>query len=418
MVLPLSSSRRRWPASNIPRSVPARRHRIEYNTALVAPAATRAALFDVSQNNAFFPNPIHVIGKDFMMAAVEHPTAAWIPGPILGIETSCDETAASVLAADGAILSNIITSQHAVHRRFGGVVPELASRAHIESIEDVSSEALRQSGLAWADLTGIAVTQGPGLAGALLVGVNYGKALAYILNIPVVGVSHLEGHIASAWLEDPTFPLPCVVLVVSGGHTHLYFKELDGHCRLLGATRDDAAGEAFDKGAQLLGLEYPGGPAIDRLARQGNPDAIAFPRSYLKKGSLDFSFSGLKTALLYTLQAMPEQSRIVHAAHLAASYQEAIVAVLVEKSFAAVRSSGARALAVVGGVSANSRLRTLLQQRAAVEPLHLSLPPLAYCTDNAAMIAAAGRQALRAGLRAPLDIDAQASLASSFAPMI
>jgi tRNA N6-adenosine threonylcarbamoyltransferase len=374
-------------------------------------------LFGPSRINAHFPDPVYVIGKDFMMKAADQPTAIWVPGPTLGIETSCDETAASVLAADGAVLSNIITSQHAVHRRFGGVVPELASRAHIESIEDVSTEALRQSGLAWTDLAGIAVTQGPGLAGALLVGVNYAKALAYTLNIPVVGVSHLEGHIASAWLENPEFPLPCVVLVVSGGHTQLYFKDPDGHCRLLGATRDDAAGEAFDKGAQLLGLEYPGGPAIDRLARQGDPDTVAFPRSYLKKGSLDFSFSGLKTALLYTLQAIPEQSHMVHAADLAASYQEAIVAVLVEKSFTAVRSSGARALAVVGGVSANSRLRALLQQRASVECVQLSLPPLAYCTDNAAMIAAAGRQALRAGIRAPQDIDAQASLASSFAPM-
>jgi N6-L-threonylcarbamoyladenine synthase len=348
------------------------------------------------------------------MTIAEQPTSTWIPGPILGIETSCDETAASVLAADGAVLSNIITSQHAVHQRFGGVVPELASRAHIESIEDVSAEALQQAGLAWTDLAGVAVTQGPGLAGALLVGVNYAKALAYALNIPVVGVSHLEGHIASAWLQDPAFPLPCVVLVVSGGHTHLYYKEPSGHCRLLGATRDDAAGEAFDKGAQLLGLEYPGGPAIDRLARHGNPDTIAFPRSYLKKGSLDFSFSGLKTALLYTLQAMPEQSIAAQAADFAAGYQEAIVAVLVNKAFAAVRSSGARALAVVGGVSANSRLRALLQQRATSENLPLSLPPLTYCTDNAAMIAAAGRQALRAGLRAPLDIDAQASLSCSF----
>ncbi|HJS66877.1 MAG TPA: tRNA (adenosine(37)-N6)-threonylcarbamoyltransferase complex transferase subunit TsaD [Nitrospiraceae bacterium] len=336
-------------------------------------------------------------------------------GPILGIETSCDETAASVLAADGAVLSNIITSQHAVHRRFGGVVPELASRAHIESIEDVASEALQQAGLVWKDLTGIAVTQGPGLAGALLVGVNYAKALAYALNIPVVGVSHLEGHIASAWLQDPAFPLPCVVLVVSGGHTHLYFKEPSGHCRLLGATKDDAAGEAFDKGAQLLGLEYPGGPAIDRLARQGNPGAIVFPRSYLKKGSLNFSFSGLKTSLLYKLQAMNEQYRTAQAANIAAGYQEAIVAVLVKKSFAAVQSSGARALAVVGGVSANSRLRLLLQQRAASENVQLSLPPLAYCTDNAAMIASAGRQALLAGLRASLTIDAHASMASSFA---
>lgn len=350
-----------------------------------------------------------------MTTNVVQPAEAWMPGPILGIETSCDETAASVLAEDGAVLSNIITSQHAVHQRFGGVVPELASRAHIESIEVVSSEALQQAGLTWADLTGIAVTQGPGLAGALLVGVNYGKALAYALNIPMVGVSHLEGHIASAWLQDPAFPLPCVVLVVSGGHTHLYFKEPSGHCRLLGATRDDAAGEAFDKGAQLLGLEYPGGPAIDRLARQGNPGIIAFPRSYLKNGSLDFSFSGLKTALLYKLQAIHEISCASHAADLAAGYQEAIVAVLVDKAFAAVRSSGARALAVVGGVSANSRLRALLQQRATSESLRLSLPLLAYCTDNAAMIAATGGQALRAGFRASLDIDAHASLPPSFA---
>ena len=341
----------------------------------------------------------------------EQSTSTWLPGPILGIETSCDETAASVLAEDGGVLSNIIASQHTVHQRFGGVVPELASRAHIESIEGVSAAAVKQAGLAWTDLTGIAVTQGPGLAGALLVGVNYAKALAYALNIPVVGVSHLEGHIASAWIEDPSFPIPCVVLVVSGGHTHLYYKEGTGHYRLLGATRDDAAGEAFDKGAQLLSLEYPGGPAIDRLARRGNPEAIPFPRSYLKKGSLDFSFSGLKTALLYKLQAMDEQSRAAQAADLAAGYQEAIVTVLVEKAFAAVRSSGTQALAVVGGVSANSRLRTILQQRASSENLRLSLPPLAYCTDNAAMVAAAGKQALRTGLCAGLDIDAQASLA-------
>ncbi|MEQ1791339.1 MAG: tRNA (adenosine(37)-N6)-threonylcarbamoyltransferase complex transferase subunit TsaD, partial [Nitrospiraceae bacterium] len=199
-----------------------------------------------------------------MIATLDQPRNVWIPGPILGIETSCDETAASVLAADGTVLSNIITSQHAVHQRFGGVVPELASRAHIESIEAVSAEALQQAGLVWTDLSGIAVTQGPGLAGALLVGVNYAKALAYALSIPVVGVSHLEGHIASAWLQDPAFPLPCVVLVVSGGHTHLYFRETGGRHRLLGATKDDAAGEAFDKGAQMLGLDYPGGPAIDR----------------------------------------------------------------------------------------------------------------------------------------------------------
>ena len=350
-----------------------------------------------------------------MLTTEQQPVSSWVPGPILGIETSCDETAASVLAADGSVLSNIITSQHDVHQRFGGVVPELASRAHIESVEQISAKALQQAGLAWTDLAGIAVTQGPGLAGALLVGVNYAKALAYALKIPVVGVSHLEGHIASAWLQDPDFPLPCVVLVVSGGHTHLYLKDPLGSCRLLGATKDDAAGEAFDKGAQMLGLEYPGGPAIDRLARQGNPTAIAFPRSQIKKGSLDFSFSGVKTSLLYTVQAMPKQSRLTQSADLAAGYQEAIVTILVEKAFAAVQASDAQALAVVGGVSANSRLRQLLQRRADSENLRLSLPPLNYCTDNAAMIAAAGRQALRTGIRASLDLDAQASMAAPFA---
>ncbi|MGE5711327.1 MAG: tRNA (adenosine(37)-N6)-threonylcarbamoyltransferase complex transferase subunit TsaD [Nitrospira sp.] len=323
----------------------------------------------------------------------------WREGPILGIETSCDETAASVLATDGSVLSNEISSQHAVHQRFGGVVPELASRAHIEMIERVTTAAMKAARLTWNDLTGIAVTHGPGLAGALIVGVNYAKTLAYSLDIPLVGVSHLEGHIASAWLQDSDFPLPCVVLVVSGGHTHLYHKDRDGICQLLGCTRDDAAGEAFDKGAQMLGLGFPGGPALDRIARTGNIRAIRFPKSSLKKGSLEFSFSGLKTALLYKLQAIDETKLERQKADLAAGYQEAIVTVLVEKAFAAVQQIGSRALAVVGGVSANSRLRRLLQERAQAEEIRLSLPPLHFCTDNAAMIAAAGRQALRIGRR-------------------
>ena len=208
---------------------------------------------------------------------------SWQPGPVLGIETSCDETAASVLGTDGAVLSNVMTSQHAVHQRFGGVVPELASRAHVEMIEPVVTTALKDASISWTDLAGIAVTQGPGLAGALIVGVNYAKALAYTLSVPIVGVSHLEGHIASAWLGHPHFPLPCVVLVVSGGHTHLYRKDREGVCQLLGCTRDDAAGEAFDKGAQMLGLGFPGGPALDRLAHSGNPSVIAFPKSSLKR---------------------------------------------------------------------------------------------------------------------------------------
>jgi tRNA N6-adenosine threonylcarbamoyltransferase len=336
--------------------------------------------------------------------------ASWSEGPLLALETSCDETAAAVLAADGSVLSNVISSQHAVHQRFGGVVPELASRAHIEMIERVATSAMDEARLTWKDLAGIAVTQGPGLAGALIVGINYAKTLAYSLDLPLVGISHLEGHIASAWLQNPHFPLPCIVLVVSGGHTHLYQKNHDGTCKLLGCTRDDAAGEAFDKGAQMLGLGFPGGPALDRLAQTGNPRLIRFPKSSLKRGSLEFSFSGLKTALLYKLQAMNQESVDAKKRDLAAGYQEAIVTVLVEKAFTAVRQTGVGALAVVGGVSANSRLRTLLQQRAEAEGIPVSIPPLYFCTDNAAMIAAAGQQALRKGRRTFMDAEALATL--------
>jgi tRNA N6-adenosine threonylcarbamoyltransferase len=340
---------------------------------------------------------------------VSHNTS-WSEGPLLALETSCDETAAAVIATDGSILSNVISSQHAVHQRFGGVVPELASRAHIQMIERVTNAAIDEARLPWKDLAGIAVTQGPGLAGALIVGINYAKTLAYSLGIPLVGISHLEGHIASAWLQNPHFPLPCIVLVVSGGHTHLFRKTDDGMCELLGCTRDDAAGEAFDKGAQMLGLGFPGGPALDRLAQSGNLHSIRFPKSSLKKGSLEFSFSGLKTALLYKLQAMNQESLESKKCDLAAGYQEAIVTVLVEKAFTAVHQTGVRALAVVGGVSANSRLRILLQRQAEAEGIPLSLPPLHFCTDNAAMIASAGRQALRKGRRMFMDAEALATL--------
>ena len=336
---------------------------------------------------------------------------SWIEGPILALETSCDETAASVLAADGSVLSSIVSSQHAVHQRFGGVVPELASRAHIQMIEQVTIAAMAESGLTWKDLSAVAVTQGPGLAGALIVGMNYAKTLAYSLSLPLVGVSHLEGHIASAWLGHPHFPLPCIVLVVSGGHTHLYRKNQDRTCLLLGCTRDDAAGEAFDKGAQMLGLGFPGGPALDRLAQTGHPGAIRFPKSSLKKESLEFSFSGLKTALLYKLQALDQDSFETKRADLAAGYQEAIVSVLVDKAFAAIRQTGVTALAVVGGVSANTRLRALLQQQADAEGIQLSIPPLHYCTDNAAMIAVAGLEALKEGRLASMDAETLATLA-------
>lgn len=331
----------------------------------------------------------------FMTDQAKSPAKAkWQPRPILGIESSCDETAAAVLDRDGLVLSNVISSQMAIHGKFGGVVPELAARAHVDVIDAVVADALVQARLVKKDLGAIAVTRGPGLAGALLVGVNYAKAMSYGLGIPLIGVNHLEGHIASAWLADPAFPLPCIVLVVSGGHTHVYRREPSGQCLLLGRTRDDAAGEAFDKGAQMLGLEFPGGPAIDRLARQGNPEAIPFPRFQQRKSGLEFSFSGLKTSLLYKLRDMDDRKRAQQTADLAAGYQEAIVQVLVSKAFAALVQERLSALAVVGGVSANSRLRGLLSERTERAGIRLALPPMAYCTDNAAMIASAGRHAL------------------------
>lgn len=327
--------------------------------------------------------------------------------PVLGIESSCDETAAAVLAHDGSVLSNVVASQTIVHAKFGGVVPELAARAHVSQINGVVMEALHQARVSMHDLGAIAVTTGPGLAGALLVGVNYAKALSYGLGISLIGVNHLEGHIASAWLGDPTFPLPCVVLVVSGGHTHLYRKGQTGEDLLLGCTRDDAAGEAFDKGAQMLGLEFPGGPSIDRLAQQGDADAIPFPRFHQRKTSLEFSFSGLKTSLLYTLRKMDDDTRAKKLADLAAGYQEAIVQVLVTKAFAALTHTGLSALAVVGGVSANSRLRSLLAERAEREGIRLAVPPSVYSTDNAAMIALAGRQRLMTNPQAGCPVDSQ-----------
>ncbi len=332
----------------------------------------------------------------------------WTPGPILGIESSCDETAAAVLDRDGRILSNVVSSQQSVHAKFGGVVPELAARAHISIIDGVVTQAMEDAGVAKHALRAIAVTRGPGLAGALLVGLNYAKALSYGLRVPLADVDHLEGHIASAWLQDPTFPLPCVVLVVSGGHTHLYRRAPDGGSTLLGCTRDDAAGEAFDKGAQMLRLDYPGGPAIDRLARDGDPTAIPFPGFNERKTRLEFSFSGLKTSLLYKLRDLQYPPTVRQAADLAAGYQEAIVRVLVQKAFAAVAQTGLSALAVVGGVSANSRLRRLLQERAEREGIRLSMPPMALCTDNAAMIAAAGRHLLlRGAVRPPMQLDVE-----------
>ncbi|MGH7232692.1 MAG: tRNA (adenosine(37)-N6)-threonylcarbamoyltransferase complex transferase subunit TsaD [Nitrospiraceae bacterium] len=330
---------------------------------------------------------------------------------ILGVETSCDETAAAVIGRDGRILSSVLSSQHEVHARYGGVVPELAARRHLETMEAVAAEAMKQGKMEWPDLDGVAVTCGPGLAGALLVGVSFGKAVAYARSIPLIAVNHLEGHMASAWLETPDFPTPCVILIVSGGHTHLYLVEEPGCYHLIGRTLDDAAGEAFDKAAKMLQLGFPGGPAIDRAASTGRVDAVRFPRPYSKNGTLDFSFSGLKTALLYHLKNLERGGQPRRVDDLAASFQEAIVDVLVEKAFEAVRRYRVSAVAVVGGVSANSRLRTLLAMRAEASAVRLAIPCSGYCTDNAAMIASAGRQAYLRGRFASWNLEADPSLA-------
>ena len=315
---------------------------------------------------------------------------------ILGIETSCDETAVAVLDGEGCVRSNVLDSQIEVHAPFGGVVPELASRRHMERLEVLTREALQQAGISLSDVTGIAVTNRPGLVGALIVGVNFAKALAYAGNIPYVTVNHLEGHLASAWLANPAMETPAMVLVASGGHTHLAWVRSLGDYQFIGWTLDDAAGEAFDKGAKMLDLPYPGGPAIDTLAKNGNRQAVAFPRPQLHSSDLTFSFSGLKTSLLYFLKNSKNSGNLsLPVADIAASYQEAIVDVLVAKLCRAAVQYNVKAISVVGGVAANSRLREKLEAQALADKLDVSLPSRALCTDNGAMIAAAGLRKLQ-----------------------
>jgi len=330
---------------------------------------------------------------------------------ILGIETSCDETAVAVLDGEGHILSNVLDSQVAVHAPFGGIVPELASRRHMERLEVLTREALDRAGISLSELTGIAVTNRPGLVGALIVGVNFAKALAYARNIPYVTVNHLEGHLASAWLANPDMATPALVLVASGGHTHLAWVPTLGEYQFIGWTLDDAAGEAFDKGAKMLGLPYPGGPAIDTLAKNGNRQAISFPRPQLHSGDWTFSFSGLKTSLLYYLKNAKNAGKTpLPVADIAASYQEAIVEVLVKKLCRAARQYKVKAIAIVGGVAANSRLRDKLEEQAVAFGLDLTLPPRTLCTDNGAMIAAAGLGKLKRQEFASWDEDAISTL--------
>jgi N6-L-threonylcarbamoyladenine synthase len=327
---------------------------------------------------------------------------------VLGVETSCDETAAAVVEGGRRALSDVVSTQVDIHRRWGGVVPELASRNHVVQVMPVIDEALSRAGVGLDAIQLIAVTSGPGLVGALLVGLQVAKALSLARRIPFVGVNHLEGHLLSIRLVPDAPDPPFLGLVVSGGHTSLYAVNGFGDYRLLGATRDDAAGEAYDKVAKILGLPYPGGVPIDKLAQGGDPRAIRFPRALPAHDVLEFSFSGLKTAVLHHVRThgVPEgQAR----ADLCASFQEAVADSLTRKLISAARNHGLSQLVLCGGVAANSRLRALAQERAAEREMKLFLPPPKLCTDNAAMIAVAGYEAFRRGVRADLSLAANAA---------
>ncbi len=320
---------------------------------------------------------------------------------ILGIETSCDETAAAVVANGRRVLSSVVASQIADHHPYGGVVPELASRKHLEAITPVVDAALKKAGLSAPEIDGIAVTQGPGLVGALLVGFSFAKAMATTLNLPWIGINHLEGHIHALFLQEPCPDFPFVALLASGGHTSIYKVLSPVEMVLMGRTLDDAAGEAFDKVAKLLGLGYPGGRIIEEMARKGNPKAIDFPRTWLDKSRFDFSFSGLKTAVRRYVQVNGASA----IEDIVASFQEAACEVMAHKLIMAARSESIRRIAIVGGVAANTRLRRIIQSAAAAEDLQVFIPPIAYCGDNAAMIAAAGYHRLREGQCGAVDDD-------------
>ncbi len=332
---------------------------------------------------------------------------------ILALETSCDDTCAAVVNRDGRVLSNVISSQGLLHARYGGVVPEVASRRHLELIDAVTADALEQGGVTLGDIDQVAVTRGPGLIGALLVGVSSAKALAAARGLPLSAVDHLHGHVVASTLGEQPIAPPYLCLVASGGHTFLARVDEPGSYAVVGQTLDDAAGEAFDKGARLLGLGYPGGPELDRLARHGDPEAFGFPRSAPGgKDSLDFSFSGVKTALLYAARGLGEQEAEARRTDLAASYQRAIVDALVARTAQAVHRENVARLATGGGVAANSELRATLTERAAELGVQVWIPPRELCTDNAAMIAAAARFTEPMQYPDYLDLDARARLAA------
>lgn len=328
----------------------------------------------------------------------------------LAIETSCDETAAAVLRGGREVLSNIVMTQIDIHKRFGGVVPEVASRNHIIDINPVIQEAIQRAQVSLEELNFISVTYGPGLVGALLIGLSAAKALAYSLQIPLVGVHHIEGHIAANYIAHPGLKPPFICLIVSGGHTHLVKVCGYSDYEILGRTRDDAAGEAYDKIARTLGLGYPGGPLIDELAKKGNPHAIHFPRAYMEEGTKDFSFSGLKSAVLNYVNEKRMKHQTLVKEDVAASFQEAVIEVLTARLLSACHEEKLRFAAIAGGVSANSALRSHLSKRCAQEGIDFFYPPMSLCTDNAAMIGSAGYFDFVSGKRADLTLNAKPNL--------
>lgn len=329
---------------------------------------------------------------------------------ILGIESSCDETAAAVVKNGREMLSNVINSQIDIHKRYGGVVPEIASRCHIEAVNAVVDEALEKAGVGFDEIDAIAVTYGPGLVGALLVGVSTAKALAYALKKPLVNVHHIKGHICANYVAHPNLKPPFTCLVASGGHSHIVYAEDFMKYEIMGMTRDDAAGEAFDKIARVLGLGYPGGPKIDRLAKEGDPHAVEFPRVKMANDSLDFSFSGVKTAVLNHVHKLDQKGESYNKADIAASFQNAVTDALCEHTIEAAKRRNSKTIVLAGGVASNSALREKMNRLAGRQGMTVLFPPPVLCTDNAVMIAAAGYFEYISGKRAELTLNAVPSL--------
>jgi N6-L-threonylcarbamoyladenine synthase len=332
---------------------------------------------------------------------------------VLAIETSCDDTGAAVVLNGRKILSNVVSSQVSIHQKYGGVVPELASRRHIESIVPIVTEALEMGKVTLRDIDGISVTQGPGLVGSLLVGLSFAKSLSFVTRLPFVGVNHIEAHLSAIFLEEKPPKFPFIGLVVSGGHTSLFRVDGFGKYKRLGQTRDDAAGEAFDKVAKLLSLGYPGGPVIDELSKLSNPKAVRFPRPTLGKNSLDFSFSGLKTAVVNYVKSHPEPAggyseELIR--DIVSSFQEAVVDVLVKKTLQAAQHQGLRRIVLSGGVAANRRLRERIKEEASQQKVKVYIPSPSFCTDNAAMVGVVGYEYLKRGIRSPLSLNAFSNL--------